>query len=331
MSTPSGGGSYMDASGDQPAIRSMAAQTDFMQPANPLPAQYAGGSGGLGSQLGALGAQPAMNPLENPANAPSITQGAPGMTAMLGALGTNATPSLFDQRSSSLSPNPYRPTMRLSRWPPPQVSSALASMVGTNTANGTVANPTNSGHRSGPGSGNKIATTGAPGGGLRPGPSMGQAGRRHRRAVQRWGSFPKRAQPKAQKSTPAAPAAGNSAPRTRAARDRSPPPAPLHHPGLMPPYPDARSAQPTMMPNGSMVMPPPVGFIGANMPPRVPKTFIPGMSGLLGAMRWQHTDLTSLLYGDQGTDTAAQPPPPAPPAPSSAAVAQAVTPFWHRL
>ena len=114
MSTPSGGGSYMDASGDQPAIRSMAAQTDFMQPANPLPAQYAGGSGGLGSQLGALGAQPAMNPLENPANAPSITQGAPGMTAMLGALGTNATPSLFDQRSSSLSPNPYRPTMRLS-------------------------------------------------------------------------------------------------------------------------------------------------------------------------------------------------------------------------
>ena len=114
MSTPSGGGSYMDASGDQPAIRSMAAQTDFMQPANPLPAQYAGGSGGLGSQLGALGAQPAMNPLENPTNAPSITQGAPGMTTMLGALGTNATPSLFDQRSSSLSPNPYRPTMRLS-------------------------------------------------------------------------------------------------------------------------------------------------------------------------------------------------------------------------
>ena len=114
MSTPSGGGGYMDTSGDQPGIRSMAAQTDFMQPASPLPAQYAGGSGGVGSQLGALAAQPAMNPLENPVNAPSITQGAPGMTAMLGTLGTNATPSLFDQRSSVLSPNPYRPTMRLS-------------------------------------------------------------------------------------------------------------------------------------------------------------------------------------------------------------------------
>jgi hypothetical protein len=37
-------------------------------------------------------------------------------------------------------------------------------------------------------------------------------------------------------------------------------------------------------------------------------------------------DLTSLLYGDPGTDTGSAPPPPAPPAPSSAAVAQAVTP-----
>ena len=114
MSTPSGGGSYMDASGDAPAIRSMAAQTDFMQPASPLPAQYAGGSGGVGSQLGALAAQPAMNPLENPANAPSITQGAPGMTAMLGTLGTNSTPGMWDQRGGSqLTPNPYRSTMRL--------------------------------------------------------------------------------------------------------------------------------------------------------------------------------------------------------------------------
>ena len=113
MSTPSGGGSYMDTTGDQPAIRSMAAQTDFMQPANPLPAQFSGGSGGLGAQLGLLSAQPAMTPLENPSEAPSITQGAPSMTAMLGTLGTNAAPSLFDQRSSALSPNPYRPTMRL--------------------------------------------------------------------------------------------------------------------------------------------------------------------------------------------------------------------------
>jgi hypothetical protein len=114
LGSPSGGGGYMDASGDQPAIRSMAAQTDFAQPSNPLPAQYAGGSGGIGSQLGMLAAQPAMNPLENPANAPSITQGAPGMTAMLGTLGTNAAPGMWDQRGGNqLSPNPYRPTMRL--------------------------------------------------------------------------------------------------------------------------------------------------------------------------------------------------------------------------
>ena len=113
MSTPSGGGSYMDTSGDQPAIRSMAAQTDFTQPTSPLPAQYAGGPGGVGSQLGMLAAQPSMAPLENPQTAPSITQGAPSMTAMLGTLGTNAAPSLFDQRSSALSPNPYRSTMRL--------------------------------------------------------------------------------------------------------------------------------------------------------------------------------------------------------------------------
>ena len=114
MSTPSGGGGFMDTSADAPAIRSMAAQTDFTQPSNPLPAQFAGGSGGLGSQLGMLAAQPSMNPLESAATAPSITAGAPGMTAMLGVLGTNATPSLFDQRSSALSPNPYRATMRLS-------------------------------------------------------------------------------------------------------------------------------------------------------------------------------------------------------------------------
>lgn len=59
-------------------------------------------------------------------------------------------------------------------------------------------------------------------------------------------------------------------------------PPPVPHPGLMPPYPDARSPQPTMMPNGSTVMPPPTGFIQPNTPPRVPATFIPGMTGLLG-------------------------------------------------
>ena len=113
MSTPSGGGGYMD-NPDQPAIRSMAAQTDFTQPSNPLPAQYAGGAGGVGSQLGLLAAQPAMNPLENPANAPSITAGAPSMTGMLGTIGATSTPGMWDQRGGNqLSPNPYRPTMRL--------------------------------------------------------------------------------------------------------------------------------------------------------------------------------------------------------------------------
>jgi hypothetical protein len=113
MSTPSGGGGYMD-NPDQPAIRSMAAQTDFTQPSNPLPAQYAGGAGGVGSQLGMLAAQPAMNPLENPANAPSITAGAPSMTGMLGTIGATSTPGMWDQRGGNqLSPNPYRPTMRL--------------------------------------------------------------------------------------------------------------------------------------------------------------------------------------------------------------------------
>ena len=112
MSSPGGGGGEMDTSADQPAIRSMAAQTDFMPSApSPVPAQF---SGGIGSQLGMLAAQPATNPLENPTTAPSITAGAPSMTAMLGTLGTNAAPSVFDQRSSALSPNPYRATMRLS-------------------------------------------------------------------------------------------------------------------------------------------------------------------------------------------------------------------------
>lgn len=108
----SGGTGFIDPP-DTPSTPSIAAQTTFTQSSSPLPAQYAGGSGGLGSQLGLLTAQPAMNPLMNPATASSITEGAPGMTAMLGTLGTNQAPSLFDQRSSSLSPNPYRPTMRL--------------------------------------------------------------------------------------------------------------------------------------------------------------------------------------------------------------------------
>lgn len=54
------------------------------------------------------------------------------------------------------------------------------------------------------------------------------------------------------------------------------------HPGLIPPYPDARSPQPTLQTNGLPIMPAPVGFIGPGMMTRVPATFAPGMTGLLG-------------------------------------------------
>ena len=65
----------------------------------------------------------------------------------------------------------------------------------------------------------------------------------------------------------------------------SPPPIP--RPGVMPPYPDARSPQPTLMPNGVPIMPPPPGFPLAGALPRVPPTFAPGvkpmgMTALLG-------------------------------------------------
>lgn len=59
-----------------------------------------------------------------------------------------------------------------------------------------------------------------------------------------------------------------------------PPPTP--HPGLKPPYPDARSPQPTMAPNGQVVMPAPPSPLIGSLQPRVPMTFIPGMTGLLG-------------------------------------------------
>jgi len=63
----------------------------------------------------------------------------------------------------------------------------------------------------------------------------------------------------------------------------APPAAP--HPGVIPIYPDARSPQPTLMPNGVPVFPPPPNVMGAGMGPpgpRVPLTFTPGMTGLLG-------------------------------------------------
>ena len=150
------------------------------------------------------------------------------------------------------------------------VAASLASMVGINTASGTVANPTNSGHRSAPGSGVKVGAPASQGAGQRP-PQTPQA--RGQRLPQLVGHPPKGVKPP-QAQQPPAYSAHNPPLGT------APPPVP--HPGLKPPYPDARSPQPTMMPNGSMVMPPPTGFIGANTPPRVPKTFIPGMTGLLG-------------------------------------------------
>lgn len=57
-----------------------------------------------------------------------------------------------------------------------------------------------------------------------------------------------------------------------------PPPQP--HPGVRPPYPDARSPQPVLQPNGVPVMPMPPGHPAFG--PRVPTTFAPGMTGLLG-------------------------------------------------
>ena len=57
------------------------------------------------------------------------------------------------------------------------------------------------------------------------------------------------------------------------------------HPGLVPPYPDARSPQPTLTPNGVPIFPPPPNIMGMGMRPmgpRVPPTFTPGMTGLLG-------------------------------------------------
>jgi hypothetical protein len=52
---------------------------------------------------------------------------------------------------------------------------------------------------------------------------------------------------------------------------------PTPHPGVNPPYPDARSGAVTLMPNGVPVMPMPPGFPLANAMPRVPLSFVPGM------------------------------------------------------
>ena len=149
------------------------------------------------------------------------------------------------------------------------VAASLASMVGISTNSGTVSNPTNSGkQRMGS---TKIVTPVTSGKPKAPPPGQTPA-RVPPKALQLPGHPPKAAKP----PMPQAPAYSAQNPPLGTA----PPAAP--HPGLKPPYPDARSAQPTMMPNGSTVMPPAVGFMAPNMPPRVPATFIPGMSGLLG-------------------------------------------------
>jgi len=59
-------------------------------------------------------------------------------------------------------------------------------------------------------------------------------------------------------------------------------PPPMPHPGAPPPYPDARSQQPTMMPNGQMLMPMPKGFpLGSSGLIHVPRATAQGMTGLI--------------------------------------------------
>ncbi len=107
MSLSQSGGSQIIDPPDQPAIRSMAAQTDFTPPpANPVPQSLSG----IGQTLGSLAIQPQQEAVTDPA---SITQGAPSMTAMLGGVGTAQDPTLVDARRTG-SINPYaRPLMRL--------------------------------------------------------------------------------------------------------------------------------------------------------------------------------------------------------------------------
>lgn len=51
---------------------------------------------------------------------------------------------------------------------------------------------------------------------------------------------------------------------------------PTPHPGVSPPYPDARSPAPTLMPNGTPILPMPSGYPLAGDIPRVPQSFAPG-------------------------------------------------------
>jgi hypothetical protein len=58
-------------------------------------------------------------------------------------------------------------------------------------------------------------------------------------------------------------------------------PPPVPHPGVHPPYPDARSPQPQLMPNGTPMLPLPKGYPLGSSPLHVPPSFVPGMTGLL--------------------------------------------------
>jgi hypothetical protein len=82
---------------DEPAIR-MPALNAASQPSGPdaVPAQYAGGIGG---QLASLATQPTLvDPEAVPAAMQGLTQGAPGMTALLGTMGTPAEFNYLDPR-----------------------------------------------------------------------------------------------------------------------------------------------------------------------------------------------------------------------------------------
>jgi hypothetical protein len=97
----SGGAPQVTDPPPQPAIRSEALNTNFVAPdANPVPMKFTGGGGGLGSQLGALAMQPQVPSYVDP----SITQGAPSMTAMTQA-GQATDPTMIDpRRTGSISP-----------------------------------------------------------------------------------------------------------------------------------------------------------------------------------------------------------------------------------
>jgi Transglycosylase-like domain len=100
----SSGGQFADPE-DAPSVPSLAAQTNFTTPSNPVPAQFSGGAPGLGSQLGSLAAAPPTGDLLNPSTAPSITTGAPSMTAMLGMIGDQTPPNFSDPRRT-MGPSP---------------------------------------------------------------------------------------------------------------------------------------------------------------------------------------------------------------------------------